>query len=60
MILAALLLPVAIGVLLLCVQRFRLPAFLALIAVVVGYGIAADMTIQSIGKAFGLDRKSVV
>jgi GntP family gluconate:H+ symporter len=54
MILAALLLPVAIGVLLLCVQRFRLPAFLALMAVVVGYGIAADMTIQSIGKAFGL------
>ena len=54
MILAAFLLPVAIGVLLLCVQRFRLPAFLALMAVVVGYGIAADMTIQSIGKAFGL------
>lgn len=54
MILAALLLPVAIGVLLLCVQRFRLPVFLALMAVVVGYGIVADMTIQSIGKAFGL------
>ncbi|WIM11395.1 hypothetical protein [Enhydrobacter sp.] len=54
MILAALLLPVAIGLLLLCVQRFRVPTFLALIAVVVGYGIAADMTVQSIGKAFGL------
>jgi GntP family gluconate:H+ symporter len=54
MILAALLLPIAIGFLLLCVQRFRVPTFLALIAVVVGYGIAADMTVQSIGKAFGL------
>lgn len=54
MILAALLLPVAIGVLLLAVQRFRVPVFLALIFVVVAYGMAADMTVQSIGKAFGL------
>jgi GntP family gluconate:H+ symporter len=54
MILAALLLPVAVAALLLLVQRFRLPTFLALLAVVVGYGFAADMTVQSIGKAFGL------
>ena len=54
MILAALLLPVAVAVLLLCVHRFRLPVFLALMAVIVGYGIAAQMTYQSIGKAFGL------
>jgi gluconate:H+ symporter, GntP family len=54
MILAALLLPVAVAVLLLAVQRFELPIFLALMAVVVGYGLAADMTVQSIGKAFGL------
>jgi gluconate:H+ symporter, GntP family len=54
MILAALLLPVAVAALLLCVHRFRLPVFLALMLVVVGYGVAAQMTFQSIGKAFGL------
>lgn len=54
MILAALLLPVAVVVLVLLVQRFGLPVFLALMATVVGYGIAADMTFQSIGKAFGM------
>lgn len=54
MILAALLLPVAVVVLLLLVQRLGLPVFLALMATVVGYGIAADMTFQSIGKAFGM------
>jgi GntP family gluconate:H+ symporter len=53
MILAALLLPVAVVAIVVLVQRFRLPAFLALMIVVVGYGIAADMTFQSIGKAFG-------
>jgi GntP family gluconate:H+ symporter len=53
MILATVLLPVAVVVLVLAIQRFRLPAFLALMAVVVGYGIAADMTFQSIGRAFG-------
>ena len=30
------------------------PAFLAIMATVVVYGIAADMTFQSVGKAFGL------
>jgi GntP family gluconate:H+ symporter len=54
MILAALLLPVAVVVLVLLVQRLGVPVFLAIMAVVVGYGIAADMTLQSIGKAFGL------
>lgn len=54
MILAALLLPVAVLALVLLIQRFGVPVFLAIMAVVVGYGIAADMTFQSIGKAFGL------
>src|SRR4051812_47830415 len=54
MILAALLLPVAVVAVLVLIQRLRVPAFLALMAVVVGYGIAANMTFQSIGKAFGL------
>lgn len=54
MILAALLLPVAVVVLMLLVQRFDVPVFLALMAVVAAYGIAADMTVPSIGKAFGL------
>ena len=54
MILAALLLPVAVAAIVLPIQRLRLPAFLALMVVVVAYGIAASMTFQSIGKAFGL------
>src|SRR6516164_9820905 len=54
MILAALLLPVALAAIVLCIQGFRLPAWLSLMLVVVGYGVAADMTFQSIGKAFGL------
>lgn len=53
MILAALLLPIAVVVLVILVQRFGLPVFLALMAVVLAYGIAADMTFQSVGKAFG-------
>ncbi|HTR87901.1 MAG TPA: hypothetical protein VMI56_25695 [Reyranella sp.] len=54
MLLAALLLPVAVAALVLAVQRFGIPVFLAIMAVVMGYGVAADMTWQSIGKAFGL------
>jgi len=54
MILAALLLPVAVVAVLVLVQWLRLPAFLALMVAVAGYGVAADMTFQSIGKAFGL------
>src|SRR5471030_1004044 len=54
MILAALLLPIAVVAIVLAIQRLRLPAFLALMIVVVAYGWAANMTWQSIGKAFGL------
>jgi GntP family gluconate:H+ symporter len=54
MILAALALPFAVVAIVLLTQRFRVPAFLALMAVVVAYGIATEMTFQSIGKAFGL------
>src|SRR5438128_3480875 len=54
MIPAALLLPLAVAVIVLVVQHLKLPPFLALMAAVVAYGIAADMTFQSIGKAFGL------
>jgi GntP family gluconate:H+ symporter len=54
MILAALLLPVAVVAVVVLVQRLRVPAFLALMVVVVGYGLFASMTFQSIGKAFGL------
>src|SRR5476649_148183 len=54
MILAALLLPVAVVAIVLAIQRLRLPAFLAVMIVVVAYGWAANMTWQSIGKAFGL------
>lgn len=46
--------PIAVALIVLLVQRIRLPAFLAIMATVVVYGIAADMTFQSIGKAFGL------
>jgi GntP family gluconate:H+ symporter len=54
MILAALLVPVAVVAVLVLIQRLRLPAFLALMVTVVSYGLAAEMTFSSIGKAFGL------
>ena len=46
--------PIAVAAIVLLVQRLRLPVFLAIVATVVVYGIAADMTFQSLGKAFGL------
>ena len=52
MILASLLLPMAVAAIVFLVQRVRLPVFLAIMGTVVVYGIAADMTFQSIGKAF--------
>jgi gluconate:H+ symporter, GntP family len=54
MLLASLLVPIAVVAIVLLVQRLRLPAFLAIMATVVVYGIAADMTFLSVGKAFGL------
>src|SRR5215470_12184531 len=54
MFLASLLVPIAVVAIVLLIQRVRLPAFLAIMATVVIYGIAADMTFQSVGKAFGL------
>lgn len=54
MFLASLLLPIAVVAIVYLVQHVRLPAFLAIMATVVVYGIAADMTFQSVGKAFGL------
>ncbi len=54
MFLASLLVPIAVLAIVLLIQRLRLPAFLAIMATVVIYGVAADMTFQSVGKAFGL------
>jgi GntP family gluconate:H+ symporter len=54
MLLASLLVPIAVAAVVYLIQRLRLPAFLALMATVVIYGIAADMTFMSVGKAFGL------
>ena len=54
MLLASLLVPIAVLAIVLLVQRLHLPVFLAIMATVVVYGIAADMTFQSVGKAFGL------
>src|SRR5258708_32370190 len=54
MLLASLLVPIAVVAIVLLTQRLHLPAFLAIMATVVVYGIAADMTFQSVGKAFGL------
>ncbi len=54
MLLASLLLPIAVWAIAYLVQRVKLPVFLAIMATVVVYGIAADMTFQSVGKAFGL------
>jgi gluconate:H+ symporter, GntP family len=54
MLLASLLVPFAVVAIVLLVQRLHLPVFLAIMATVVVYGIAASMTFQSVGKAFGL------
>src|SRR5260370_24856043 len=54
MLFASLLVPIAVVAIVLLIQRLHLPAFLAIMATVVVYGIAADMTFQSVGKAFGL------
>lgn len=54
MLLASLLVPIAVVAIVLLVQRLHLPVFLAIMATVVVYGIAGDMTFQSVGKAFGL------
>ena len=54
MFLASLLLPIAVAAIVFLVQRIRLPVFLAIMATVVVYGIAADMTFDSVSKAFGL------
>jgi GntP family gluconate:H+ symporter len=54
MLLASLLVPIAVVAIVLLIQRLHLPAFLAIMTTVVVYGIAADMTFQSVGKAFGL------
>jgi GntP family gluconate:H+ symporter len=54
MLLASLLVPIAVVAIVLLIQRLHLPSFLAIMATVVVYGIAADMTFQSVGKAFGL------
>ena len=54
MLLASLLVPIAVLAIVLLIQRLHLPVFLAIMATVVVYGIAADMTFQSVGKAFEL------
>ena len=60
MLLASLLVPIAVVAIVLLVQRLHLPAFLAIMATVVVYGIAADITFQSVGKAFGLGFTAMV
>src|SRR5258708_5375231 len=54
MLLASLLVPIAVVAIVLLIQRLHLPAFLAIMATVVIYGIAAGMTFQSVGRAFEL------
>jgi GntP family gluconate:H+ symporter len=54
MILPAVLLPLAVLLIVLLVERIRLPIFLAIMAAIVAYGVANSMTFYSVGKAFGL------
>ncbi|MCX7360842.1 MAG: hypothetical protein NTV97_03005 [Alphaproteobacteria bacterium] len=54
MLVDALILAVAVLAIVVLVERLRLPVFLAIMVAVVGYGYAADMNFQSIGKSFGL------
>ena len=60
MLLASLLVPIAVLAIVLLVQRLHLPAFLAIMATVVVYGIAADMQFQSVGDSFGLGFASAI
>ena len=53
MLLASLLVPFAVVAIVLLVQRLHLPAFLAIMATVAVYGIAANMSFESVGDAFG-------
>jgi GntP family gluconate:H+ symporter len=53
MLLASLLVPLAVVAIVLLVQRLHLPAFLAIMATVAIYGIAANMSFESVGDAFG-------
>src|SRR3981081_3283006 len=53
MLLASLLVPLAVLAIVYLTQRLRLPAFLAIMATVVVYGLAADMPFQSVGRALG-------
>jgi gluconate:H+ symporter, GntP family len=53
MIPASLVLPAAFVAVVLLVQFFRLPAYLALMAVTAIFGIAADMAFHTIGATFG-------
>src|ERR1700704_6198285 len=54
MLLASLLVPIAVVAIVLLTQSLHLPAFLAIMATVVVYGIAAGMTFQMLGNAFEL------
>ncbi|SKA10442.1 gluconate:H+ symporter, GntP family [Enhydrobacter aerosaccus] len=54
MLVAALLVPVAIAVVVIAVYRFGVPAFLALMFVAIGYGLATDLPFKSVDKAFAL------
>lgn len=54
MLVNALILAVAVLAILVLVERLGLPIFLAIMVTVAGYGYAADMNFQSIGKSFGL------
>ena len=54
MVLASLLVPIAVVAIVLLTQSLHLPAFLAIMATVVVYGIAADMTFQMLGNSFEL------
>lgn len=54
MLVDALILAVAVLAIVVLVERLGLPVFLAIMVAVVGYGYAADMNFQSIGKSFGL------
>ena len=54
MVLASLLVPIAVVAIVLLSQSLHLPAFLAIMATVVVYGIAAGMTFQMLGNAFEL------
>jgi GntP family gluconate:H+ symporter len=60
MLLATILLPLVLAFVIVAVQRFDLPAWFALTAAALGYGLLADRQLHAFGRAFSLGFASAI